>query len=409
MLALHKELLRKFIKINGLSFFQITGLILTISITLWLNVTNQSTEFGNGHGKFADQVDSYSEYLIRNTVINNIVGTENQTGSLVQTKNYKLEDYHYYPDHTQKYFSNRGVQVEFYKWIAKFNEDSFVKYQDTYFKAFRLLNCILITICFGVFFLSTLGKNFFGVLAIIVFSLSGGIALFCANLYFCAWVLFSPLLFYPLLVKQRYKLYVLFALVFSILYFSIRYEFATTFALMWLFPILVQHCLSHKKLDYKLMAIVFLTVIFGFNIALLMHHQFIAHEMNITMKEASALIFSTLKMRVASVTGVSLPFSPGFFKYMIIRMNWVGFTLPLLGSITKFALLLIFIFYAWKEKSTNYLPVFVWAIAAYISWYIFAYQHIMWHAQFDSLIFVATIQLVLVLYLANLVKRRYCK
>ena len=99
-----------------------------------------------------------------------------------------------------------------------------------------------------------------------------------------------------------------------------------------------------------------------------------------------------------------MPFSPGFFKYMIIRMTWTGITLPLIGSVTKLLLLLIFIFYAWKEKSGQYFPMFIWAISSYISWYVFAYQHIMWHTQFDSLLFTATIQLVLVLYFSNLLK-----
>jgi hypothetical protein len=43
-------------------------------------------------------------------------------------------------------------------------------------------------------------------------------------------------------------------------------------------------------------------------------------------------------------------------------------------------------------------------VIAYFSWYVFAYQHIMWHSQYDWLLFAVTIQLALLVVLGTRVR-----
>lgn len=386
---------------KGIHTAYIILLVITVSLGLWINITRQATSYGNGNGTYADQVDSFSEYIIRNTVINNIIGRENRDGSLILTKGYQDKDYNYYASNTKRYHSHRGIQVEVYEKIAKIKKDIFINNSELYFTSFRLVNCFLLTICFTTFFLCTVGRNIAGIISTILFSFSGGIALFSSNLYFSSWLLFSPLACQYLLTNNFKKTFMLAAFLLSLLYFSVRYEFATTFTFMWFVPVIIQNYLERKKTAYGVLFQVFLTVVAGFITAIVLHHVSVARVVNIPIGDASSLIFASLQLRMASINGVSPPLSPDFFYSMLSRLSWTGFSFPLLGIISKFCLLILFLFAAYRERKSLLFPAFLWALAGYMSWYIFAYQHIMWHDMYDSLLFAATIQLILIFYAAK--------
>jgi len=386
--------------------------VFMVSIGLWLNITNQVTMYGTQNGKFSDQVDSYSEYIIRNTVLNKFIGTENVGGTLIITKGYPKEDYSYYPDETVKYYSHRGIQVYLFEEIGRFNKELFIENSDRFFQAFRFLNCLLLTVCVSAFFIGLFGKNLIALISLVIFSFAGGVALFASNLYFMSWILFTPLLCFPVLVRGYSKTYVFFALVFSMLYFSVRYEFATTFALLWLFPVLALR-LKTGSIDVKTAIYAFAATCLGFSLALLAHHLSVASELQISIDDASELIFTNTQVRVLSLKGVPVPFSNEFFQSMIYRWKWTGLSAPLLFSIPKLWLLIlfivIFIVISIKTKGGEFKMLFIWALLAYGSWYLFAYQHILWHVQYDSLLFAATIQMVLLICLITWVCRIFDK
>ena len=386
-----------------LNIIIIMTFMLMVSIGLWYNLTNQYTNWGTGDGKYADQVDSFSEYIIRNTVLNNIIGTENKGGSLIFTKGYPEEDYNYYPDLTEKYLSNRGSQVIIYEAIANLNKNLFIKYYEKYFEIFRFINSLLVIVCASTFFLSFFGRNSIALFGVFLFSISGGIALFASNLYFTIWCFFTPLLCFPFLQRGYHIIYIFSALLFSLLYFSVRYEFATTFALMWLFPLVVL-TLKGKTADLQIGISVFIAVCIGFLIAVFLHLRSVSQEFDVTIREASVYIFRNLR-RVASMEDVPFPFSLDFFRW--IKQRWVmtGWSLPYLFSITKLFLLIAFLIIMFQGKESKIFPILVWSLIAYVSWYVFGYQHIMWHYPYDSILFASTIQLALIVYIMSKISR----
>ncbi|TBW08027.1 hypothetical protein E0E50_15765 [Azotobacter chroococcum subsp. isscasi] len=65
-----------------------------------------STYYGSGGGRYADRVDSFSEYIVRNTIKRNVLNNDELSLLPILTKGYNNKDYNYYPDGYQKYYSN---------------------------------------------------------------------------------------------------------------------------------------------------------------------------------------------------------------------------------------------------------------------------------------------------------------
>jgi hypothetical protein len=375
---------------------------LAIGFGLWLNVTNQFTDYGTGGGRFADQVDSYSEYLIRNSVLNDLFGTENVGGSLVITRGYRERDYGYYADGTQKYFSNRAAQRQVMTWLARLNVDFVKAHPDRFFQLFRLLNSLLLAICLAAFFTAFFGRNLLALAAVLLSSLSSGFALFASNLYFMTWLLLTPLFFFPALQRGHTRTYVLAAFLCSIAYFMVRYEFATLFALLWFFPVLA-HALKTGRCDWPTGTAAFVAVCFGFAVALAAHHFAVASENGIRITDASALVLHSAAERVASLQDVPAPFTTDFIVRMGSTWSWPALDLPRLLRVSKLALLGVIIVLMARTRCRPSRNILIWSVLAYVSWYVFAYQHIVFHAVYDSLLFAATIYLALVFHLAWLV------
>ena len=130
--------------------------------------------------------------------------------------------------------------------------------------------------------------------------------------------------------------------------------------------------------------------------ALVLHHLAVARELGIPLAEASGYVLSNMNKRLASLDGVPLPLTPGFFALMGARWSHTGWALPMLVEIKKLSFLLLFVWSFWALRGTKAWRVLIWAGLAYASWYVFAYQHIMWHYLYDSLLFALTLQMALV-------------
>src|SRR5262249_15461742 len=102
-----------------------------------------------------------------------------------------------------------------------------------------------------------------------------------------AWLLFTPLACYPLIEKGQRAAYVILAFLLSVAYFSVRYEFATTFSLLWILPVLLAATRGAKIRPGVAIAAFFASCA-GFAIAVSLHHVAVASENNISIREASA-------------------------------------------------------------------------------------------------------------------------
>lgn len=373
---------------------------LVVSFMLWANIARQSTDYGTNYGRFADQVDSFSEYLVRNSVIDRVRSGDPDPGYLVYTPGFEKGEYGYTPGPTRRYYSNRAIQAVVFAWIGGRSPEFFLDHQAGFFQLFRLVNSMALAAAFLVFFVGWLGRNRLALGMALAMTLSGGACLFASNLYFMAWVMFSPLLCYPLVKRGSHGWYCLAAGVCSLAYFAMRYEFATTFALLWILPFLIRG-VDGERPRWGFAALAFLCSCTGFAIALWWHHMSVAAATGGSLADASRLIFVTLETRVASLTNVPAPFSPAFFWSLLKRWSWAGFVIPLLAEFSKLAVLIAFLA-LWHRfrRSRPSVLLAIWAVVTYLSWYLFSYQHIMLHLMYDSLIFAATVQLATVIFAA---------
>ncbi|MFT6775174.1 MAG: hypothetical protein ACJA1L_002893 [Paracoccaceae bacterium] len=399
-----QQMLRKLTIIDGKTpFFLAMLAVVLIAAGMWLNVSRTTTIDGT-FANDEDQGDPYSERIVRNTVQNSLLGVENKSGSLIRTRGYfedvtpasKRLDYH--ADGTRRYHSQFGAQAWVYTRLAAIFGDGFTRNPDTVFQMFRFANCLLLATCFATFFAAVLKRRPTFLAAAALMSVSSGAALFSSNLYFMYWLMFTPLLVAPLLFAGRPLVYLAAAFIFGLAQFLVRYEFATTFALMWLLPVvLARHDRPAQLL--RLGAAVFAAVCASFVAAVMLHHLRVAAVEGVTLTEASGLIFEKLSMRLVSTDGVAAPLSVAFFKNILFRWTDNGFAIEDLFSVSKALILAVFAWLCVVDRSASWRLTAVWAVATYASWYVFAYQHIMRHYVYDTMLFSCSIALAVVIRL----------
>lgn len=432
-----REILNKKIGLSLITFF-----IFLSAIALWANFSNQSTSYGTAYGRYDDQADSYSEYLIRNSLVNDFIGYENKNTTLIFTNGYIREpiDFNYYNFNTEIYSHSRSIQRDIYYKLIKIAPDNFINDQpirflnsydlpylgwlpysflksifnhlkikstrDIYFQFFRFINCILLVFFVTIFFVVYCERKLMSLLLAILYFMVSGIALFSSNLFICFWAMSTPLFCSLFLRKNISAIYYFFFPFFlSYLYFSIHYLFASTFAILFYLPIFFDEKIRTKENTIKFI-LISLGVSCGFLTEVINHINFVAEKLHINNIQSFNSIFETARIRLLSLTGVSSPFGLSFFKDMIVRLSSDGIKIPLLGSLSKM-FFLITLLYIYKKNLCNMRNVCIWSFLAYFSCYLFSYQHIMIHDIYDPLIFSITIQLGVFLFFASFLKRRF--
>lgn len=361
------------------------------AVSLWVNLPSQTTSFGTMDGQYDDAVDSFSEYIVRNTVIHRYHSGHAAGASLLVTRGYP-HNFEYDPVDLQSYYSNRAIQTAPYTHAALFLDTAFLENPDAFFQALRLLNCLLLSALVFAFFFALLNGTLTSVLIPLIFVHTSGIVLFSANLYVQTWGMFLPLAGLLFLKRGWVLGYIGFSFLTALLYFSIRYEFATAFTFMFLLPVLLT---CEGPTCRKICAATFCAVCAGFAVALALHHMSLAHHLETTWLGASSEIFGSVNKRMMSFTDVPLPFSTGFFAEIDARWDWPGLGVGSTFAIPKSLFLAALCITAAVFRRGPEMTLVVWALFAYVSWYVVGYQHIMWHIQYDSFLFAATIQLSL--------------
>jgi hypothetical protein len=161
--------------------------------------------------------------------------------------------------------------------------------------------------------------------------------------------------------------------------------------------------LKTGRCDWPTGIAAFVAVCFGFAVALAAHHFAVASENGIRITDASALVLHSAAERVASLQDVPAPFTTDFIVRKGSTWSWPALDLPRLLRVSKLALLGVIIVLMARTRCRPSRDILIWSVLAYVSWYVFAYQHIVFHAVYDSLLFAATIYLALVFHLAWLV------
>jgi hypothetical protein len=426
-----------------ISTVKILLFIVSLSILIFFNISDQSTDYGRRNNLYEDSADSYSHYIVRNSIINDLIGYENKNGPLILTKKYSYldsenltkEDFNYYNDNTILYTHSRTYQRKIYTNLIKVSPLYKIEIQknindkllylltkarifpnsqidfkiEIHLQFFRYLNTLILSIILTVFAVSLNGKNNLALIMSCLMSLITGITIHSSNLYVPSWPLLIPLLYFSILKKYK-SIWICFFLnlIGSYIYFSSNYLFAATFGFLSLLPIILLSVKENRLLK-KLILITFFGFIVGFFIAVYFHVNEVSLELNLKYQEAISNIFESASTRIFSL--YPMPFGISFFKIMLTNQLAVGFKMPLLFTLTKSFFLFIFIFIFLKSVKTNYKFLFWWGFLTYLINYIFNYSHMMHHNIFDTLLFGVSIQLSLFIYFfINILKiKKYVK
>ncbi len=355
---------------------------------------------GTGNGQYADLGDSFSESIVRNTTIRNATIPSDPSILPIIAKGYAAGDYHYYPDHYTKYYTNLSLQTLIFGKLAvllKFNDQNKIEYL---FTTLRLINLFLFSIFTSYFALNfCIQNNLKSIYAIpILLSFSAGFILYGQNLYFLSATMVAPaaLISGQLSRTGRFSWAAVFALGFC--YFLRQYELATVFALLTAFSAAL-FTASKAKARAKNALIAFSAILAAFLVTACLHVLivFADSQMTLSLRASFALAFQTATERTLSLSHAPAPFTRAFFAAMELR--WEQWAFRIAGhtvQISERNLLLVMLalvpVIAWRRKPVE-ITILLYGFAGYVSWYIFAYQHIIVHAMYDWYIFALTIGL----------------
>lgn len=381
-------------RLNWLVLFPL--IIATIFI---FNPAGLRHDVGDGKGKYIDIVDSFSEYLVRDKIKNEILGTENKGVLLIIPRGYPNNDYTYHADGTHFYYTNLALQAYAASLAARGLNLKTEKQIDVFLAALRFINALLLALILSIFFRRILRDYRLGCAPLVPILLSSlaGLVFFAQNLYFISPIFYAPFAF-SAIAAGRWKNWALYAsfTALSFLNFSRGYEFATTYTINCVFSALCFTRGSNRHLIRVGIAI-FASVCLGFLIAAIDHVLIVCHAIGRSSLRAGAeLAFSSLTQRTASFDNVPVPFTTQFFDVIRGRMGDTAFVFPWfrewkLTEGNVFAIATIALLVRFHRLTRLEKLIFAWAPLSYVSWYVFGYQHIMWHFMYEWNIFAATI------------------
>lgn len=349
---------------------------------------------GNGNGIYDDVGDSFSEFIVRNSVMNNIAGYENVGYLPILVRGHVTGDLLFKFDGSKLYFSHlisQNIPFTVLGKLLSINTDS--KFH-IYFRLLRLFS--VFSLAFLTFYVcdGVLKRLDVKGLSLLPFGLASitGFAIFGQNLYhliFLFWILPAAVVF----LNKRFisgKIHCMVIFFLSALVFSRGYEFATTYTIITsFFAYLMLDANRKDKIKYSMA--VFSSCCFGFALSLSIHALLIHIQTEKEIIDSYALILSSTKLRLFSASYVQPVLSSDFYYHLanvwsevIIRIDAVHI------AVTKYQVIMLLSFYSLlcdrKTRSVQ-LMLFIVPFIGYISWYVFAYQHIMYHYFFDLIIF----------------------
>lgn len=379
-------------------------LFLCVLVVLFFWAFNPSgvrSNYGDGDGRYEDRGDSFSEYIVRNTIRRNVL-TPGLGFFPIVAESYSFGDYTSYEKGYKKYYSNLALQTVPASMLASFiGIKDYDKFQ-YYFIFLKLISgFVSASFILGFLYLWCRKNNLklFWPVPLLVAS-GSGFVFFSQNLYFVPALMFLPAVVVAYGAYVKGKINHILVFVAGLLYFLRGYEFATIFALMSAFSAFVfsDGSFSHKL---KQMSIAFGLIVLAFISALFIHVGLCMIETGFSMVDASSNVFSALSKRTASTTGVAKPLTLAFYNVMTYRWSLPGFSIlntwTVLSEINIIIMMVASLLIRFKYLDWNELAVYVFGFLAYVSWYVFAYQHMMWHDMYDWYVFALTMGLAFIM------------
>jgi hypothetical protein len=142
----------------------------------------------------------------------------------------------------------------------------------------------------------------------------------------------------------------------------------------------------------------------GFCIAVAIHIHLVAVDLGIPLKDAPAIALGNAAMRTMSLEeGVPAPLSFEFLRLMAKSLREPVLSIPhfpiLVSKMSVVLALVVILVVHIKDRRYARAAIIAWAFVAYLSWFIFAYQHLMVHAMdglfYDNLLFALTCEICL--------------
>lgn len=359
------------------------------------NPSSVRSVYGDGDGKYEDRGDSFSEYIVRNTIRKNVL-TPGLGFFPIVADSYSFGDYTSYEKGYKKYYSNLALQTLPASVLASFiGIQDYEKFQ-YYFIFLKLVNGLFFaSVLLGFLYLWCKKSNLqiFWPVPLLVAS-GSGFVFFSQNLYFMPGLMFLPAIIVAYGAYVKGKINPLLVFIAGLLYFLRGYEFATVFALVSAFSAFV---FSRGSLLYKFknLTMVFGLIVLAFISALIIHVGLCMIETGFSVADASSNVFSALSRRTASTTGVAKPLTLAFYNVMTYRWSLSGFSIlntwTVLSEINIIILMVGSLLIRFKHMDWDELAIYVYGFLAYASWYVFAYQHMMWHDMYDWYVFALTL------------------
>jgi hypothetical protein len=385
-------------------------LIAVVALVYALNPLRLREDVGDGgNGRWRDPIDSYSEYLVRNTVIHRLAGRSTD-GFMVTAKGFPREDYSYYPDSMQGYYSSLTVQQRTIFALARaagVTDERGVHALVDRLKPIAgvLLGVVLIA---GVLLTARpVGtRDYFVILLMLGFS--AGLVIFARNLFWVTFTYFLPLLATASLYRGRItgRLVVAYSCAVAVM-LLMHYEFWPVFVLVSLLPV-VTRASTNRVVLRNATALVACSVV-TFCAVLTLHLAVLSHETHVSFGRAFAIIAERMRERNLSTTGVPSPLSIAAVRQLASRqVHGVAIALPGV-RVPHAAISLVYVvlaWWAWRRREAVVGRILALGALAYSCWYVLGYQHIMWHIEYDRLLFASTVQLALTIALVFAMRAR---
>ncbi|MCG7402266.1 MULTISPECIES: hypothetical protein [Caballeronia] len=371
-------------------------------IAFFLLVFNpQALYYGPGsvNGVYIDRVDSFSEYIVRNTVKDRVLNPDNHSVFPLFTKGFP-DDLGYYPQGSHHYYSNLTLQTLPAVLVAKALHLNTEAKVDGMLAFLRYANAFLLTLFSCTFLMGFARRHGIRHHFATPFLVGGsaGFVFYSGNLYFFSALMLMPAAFIAWRAGQRARFPMLAIALVALPYFLRGYEFSTIIALLTA----LSACLfadgdGRARMRSGIRA--FVAVVLAFVVAVIVQILLIRISVEGVTSLSSALktAFATLGHRTMSTSGVPKPFGTDFLLAMRDRWNAVAFSLTPDGiRITELQVILLVMLAAAvrvRHALLSERAIFAYAFVSYASWYIFAYQHIMWHGMYEWYVFALTVSL----------------
>ncbi len=366
----------------------------SVSLVLYLfysfNPWNAQTDYGNSYGKYEDGIDSFSEGFVWGKVIEDFLGQENNgKGFLLEfSQPRKPGDYGYRPG-APPYKSQFGLQGRVYSFLARIFGAEPRNEKHPIFRIFRELNAWLLSLTLALFILAIV-KEFgpaVGLLLTLLLATSAGPVLFAKNLYWVTFLHFLPFCFFWFVYPRlKGNLTSVGLCSMALLFFKSLngYEDLTCITLSAFVPVLYYEPMegSRRRDAVKACSVIFAGSVAGFVLAALVHLSCFE-----SFREGVHFLYQRGAYR--SFTYISPLKSLRF----LLQPIWV---FPILGQKIKFAMLAPALFCYFLSKIFRRRPsksdlILLCSVVSTASWFVFGYQHILWH----TWIFYLTINLCL--------------